>query len=309
VTLAGEGVLTAVARLDDGRTAETARLVSASGFSDQVDVQLAEVHAVVVDDAGLPLADLGRDDFSASLAGASRPIQTFATGAGEPLTLAFALDLSDSMGPALPAVRFAASKFLHTVLRPGDRAILVGFGDRVELLADATGDLERLDAALAGLAAAGRTALWDALLASALRLQVEPGRKALLVVSDGADTASRFSEQAAAEAVARAGIPVYLIGLGGYSQPDNYPHRRIVERLVRDSGGSAEAIHKIDDLAKVYAHIAEDLRSQYLLGLALQPGDDPAALAVASDRGHVRASPPSARKGSWKRRPAAAPHP
>ena len=252
-----------VARFADGSEVEDARLVEAA--AERVEVNLVQVFAVVTDRDGTPQRDLTRDDFDLRLGGREQPIDRFAPAEEVPLVLGLVIDTSGSMWTLMPDTRQAGSRFLVQTLRSGDRAFLVDFDTRPRLAAELTDDLGDLLRRFAGLTAEGFTALYDAVIFSMLQFEREPGRKALVVLTDGDDYKSRFGAKRCIEYGRELGVPVYIIALGGM-----HGERRDIKRLDLDSlagstGGRVFYIHGSDELGAAYDLIQKELRSQYLL--------------------------------------------
>ncbi|RMH22332.1 MAG: VWA domain-containing protein [Acidobacteria bacterium] len=257
------GFLRAVARLDDGSTREDVLVMGAAGFSEEVGVDLVELPVVVEDRWGRPIAHLEGEDFTILEDGVEQRLVDL-RGAGEsPLALALALDVSASMAADLPLVRAAASGFLRRILRPQDRALLVAFSSQVTLLAPLTDDVDRLTDTIERLVPDDVTALNDAILFSLVQLHGIPGRKAVVLLTDGRDVASRHSRDAAFTFARHAGIPIYVIGLGSIEHKP--VARRSMARLARATGGALHLIDRPSELEATYRTIADELAAQYLL--------------------------------------------
>ena len=155
--------------------------------------------------------------------------------------------------------------FFRDALVPGDRAAVITFSEEPRLAAPFTGDLERLGAALVGLQAARGTALWDSLTFALHYFQGTPGRRALLVFSDGADHGSRFTFDQALAYAQHSGVSVYALSFGGPGATLFEGGRRRLANLADATGGRSFTLGGIDELPRVYEVIEEDLRSQYLL--------------------------------------------
>jgi len=266
-----QGFLRVVAKLEDGATAEDVLFVNSPGTAERLDVNLVEMYVVVTDKQGHPVDDLTQDDFRVYEEGDPQEITTFRAGADLPLTVGLAIDSSASMFVKLPGVGAAASEFVRNSLGDGDRAFVVGFGGEPELVQETTGNEARLERAIAGLRPVGQTALWESLVYSLVEIQGAPGKKALVVYTDGADEDEDFSYRTALRFSRRVGVPIYFIltnneivrtggkGLGV---------RRFlgrVEKLSEEVGGRVFIVRQGADLSKVYKEIGEELRSQYLL--------------------------------------------
>jgi len=177
-----------------------------------------------------------------------------------PVTLAVVSDSSGSMQAAMPIVHTAASKFIDS-LGTEDKALVIDFDDKVYLLQDVTADKNDLRIALTSTNALGGTALYDALYASYRKLKNIDGRKAIILLSDGDDTASKFSFRRVLDEAKINDILIYSIGLGtGFLDVDL---RRVLKSLAEETGGRAYFPDKPDELEAVYREISTELKSQY----------------------------------------------
>ena len=177
-----------------------------------------------------------------------------------PVTLAVVSDSSGSMQAAMPIVHTAASRFIDT-LGAEDKALVLDFDDKVYLLQDVTSDKKELRTALTSTNALGGTALYDALYASYRKLKNIDGRKAIILLSDGDDTASKFSFRRVLDEAKINDILIYSIGLGtGFMDVDL---RRVLKSLAEETGGHAYFPDKPEELEAVYKEISTELKSQY----------------------------------------------
>jgi len=177
-----------------------------------------------------------------------------------PVTLAVVSDSSGSMQAAMPIVHTAASKFIDS-LGTEDKALVIDFDDKVYLLQDVTANKNDLRIALTSTNALGGTALYDALYASYRKLKNVDGRKAIILLSDGDDTASKFSFRRVLDEAKINDILIYSIGLGtGFLDVDL---RRVLKSLAEETGGRAYFPDKPDELEAVYREISTELKSQY----------------------------------------------
>jgi len=205
--------------------------------------------------------DLTRDDLVLQEEGVRQKIIDFYREE-RPVTLAVVSDSSGSMQKAMDTVHNAAGKFIDS-LGPEDRALVIDFDDKVYLLQDVTGDKEALRTALTSTTALGGTALYDALYASYRKLRDVDGRKAIIVLSDGDDTASRFSFRRVLDEAKVNDIAIYTIGLG--TNVLDLDLRHVLKTLAQETGGRAFFPDKVDELEGVYREIAAELKSQYYL--------------------------------------------
>src|SRR5271155_4133384 len=180
----------------------------------RVDVNVVNVLCTVSDKRGALITDLHKEDFEIREDGRKQEIRYFARDTDLPLTVAMLMDVSGSVRQAIEAEREAAGKFFDAVIRPTDHALLLGFSSTLVLWQDFTSSTARLRSALAqlhaipfrGLPADGQampgTLLYDAVYQTALgKLKDVPGRKAMLIVSDGLDNGSRMHQEEALQAV------------------------------------------------------------------------------------------------------------
>lgn len=266
------GFVRVLVTLADGAAVEEVLFVNTAGSSARVQVTLVEVLAVVTDSAGNPVSDLDRDVFTVREEGKPQELAAF-SGTGEmPLTVGVAVDSSASMFIKLPRVQVAAMEFLRGLLAERDRGFVVGFGSEPELMAPTTGDLSRLIAGLEAMRADGFTSIWKGVVYSLVQLQGTPGKKALIVYTDGADEDPDFSYRIARRFARVVGVPIYVILSNNEivrTQGRGLNIRGFLGRLrdlVDDVGGKVYFTRVGDDLEDVYAEIAEELRSQYVLG-------------------------------------------
>jgi VWFA-related protein len=155
---------------------------------------------------------------------------------------------------------------------------VVTFSEEPRLAAPFDDDLTRLTTALVGLRAERGTALWDSLVYALHYFQGVPGRRALLVFSDGADRGSRFRFDEALAYAQHAGVAIYAVSFG-HAASGMLEGRRRLARLAEATGGKAFTLTSVDELDDTYDGIEEDLRSQYLL-VYQSDGEGPGFRAV-----------------------------
>jgi len=234
---------------------------------------VVNVLVTVRDKQGQLVKGLVQDDFTLEEDGHAQPIRYFSPQAGQPLMLGLLIDVSGSQRTVLAEQRRASQQFLDTILRPGDRAFLVRFDRRIELLED----LSMLEVDAKDTGARG-TSLYDAIISAARGLNGQPGRKALIVLSDGYDTSSSAPLAAAVETAQRADALVYSIRFldrdvfafqvpasqGGSPVPRE--GRKALEKIAKETGGSYFDLTAEETLGKIYSRIDDELRNQYSLG-------------------------------------------
>lgn len=243
------------------------------------------MYATVTDGSGRAVKDLPREAFRIFEDGQPQEITTFVSGEF-PAAVALAIDRSFSMqGAPLNMARTAGRAFIGS-LKPDDRAMLIGISGQVDVLAPLSADKKPLLDALATLDPWSSTSLHDALIRSLDLLENESGRRAIVVLSDGED---RYSEASAAQVIDRArrsDVIIYPIAIGKNRPP-------LFVELAAISGGRSFHLRDPRDLQTTLKTIADDLRSQYLIGYSPSrpwPEDEPEwrGIAVKVDRPDVR---------------------
>jgi len=274
------------ARLADGRELEDAQLLQGADYQDEIDVQLVQLQVLVVDDSGSPVSRLQPDDFEIREGGARMPVEALYTATDVPLALGFALDSSESMLPIWHQLKYAATSFLDETLTHRDRAFLVDFDRSVRLRQPLTGNKGLLARWLDRVTPWGGTALSDGILFSLLQYEDEPGRRALVMVTDGADLHSRKGSEDPADFARRLGLPIYFVemnnpltklvnGPNGRTLTSRSTHsqaRKRIRRISEETGGRHFAIDPLVDdppwterIKQVFDQIEEDLRHQHVL--------------------------------------------
>ncbi|MCB1009366.1 MAG: VWA domain-containing protein, partial [Acidobacteria bacterium] len=267
----GDGVtyLTVTATYSDGTSVEDYRILGSSDFLEEIEVDLVEVFATVLDRSGNPVDGLGAADFTLLDNGRAQRIEKFELVRDLPLTIGLVLDTSGSMRESIGEAKRAASGFLQAVMTPKDRGFAVGFSDRPVLLMPLTADPGALEIAFRDLPAYGNTSLHDALVYSLYQFRGIRGRKAMVLLSDGDDTASLVAFQDALAYAQRSGVAIYTIGLDVGA--GSLGIRRKLQELAEETGGRVFYIDKAIELAGVYEQIERELRSQYLLAFSPNP--------------------------------------
>jgi Ca-activated chloride channel homolog len=171
--------------------------------------------------------------------------------------------LSASMRRVLPDVRNAIRRFV-TALRPADRVTLLGFNQRMYVLAEGARDDVLRGPGLDRVSAGGTTALYDAVVYAVGHRAGGPGRHAVIVVSDGADMASQAELDAVERHVQGSDATIYTITVGPGAKDRRV--RTIMERLAEKSGGRSFAGDGISEVVEALTFVRDDLAHQYLLG-------------------------------------------
>ena len=269
---APRGFIRVVAYLEDGNSSEDVVFLNSPGSSEKLQVNLMELYVVVTDRKGRPVRELPQERFRVLEDGVAQEIGTFNDAGDLPLTVGLAIDSSASMFVKLPEVQFAAAEFLRGLATRRDRAFVVGFGTEPRLTRNTTSDLPEVISSLDVLQPDGQTGIWKAVVYSLVQLQGVPGKKALIVYTDGADEDPDFAYRTALRFARKVGVPIYVILSNNEinrTKGKGLSVRGFLERLgtlTTSVGGKVFFARVGEDLQKVYAEIDEELRSQYLVG-------------------------------------------
>lgn len=262
-----EHALRAVAVLADGQ--RVARAVRTRGvpYTEAVDVDVVHVTTSVTDGGGHFVKGLPRQHFRVFENDLRQEITYFAAE-NVPLEIIVAVDVSGSMTDAMAQVKQATRQFL-SALRPADRVTLIGFNDNVFTLARPTADLATRLRAVDRLAPWGGTALYDVIVQAIDQLGRQPGRRVLVVFTDGEDLNSHIPLKAAEGRLEASDVVLYPIGQGRAAGVKSL--KDVLERLAVRSGGRA-FFEDVEHLEKAFGNILEELSNQYLLGYVPRDG-------------------------------------
>ena len=231
-------------------------------FAETVDVELVQVTVSVSDGKSKYVRGLPQSAFRVFEDGRPQTISHFASE-DIPLDLVLAVDVSSSMRDAMPKVKAAVKEFL-AALTPRDQVSLLGFNDTIFTLTRKSTDPEQRVKAVDRLAPWGATALYDVIIAGAEILGRAPGRKAMLVFTDGEDQGSHASLVDAERRLEASDMTLYMIAEGRGTKTESL--KRIMTRLSGASGGRALMTEKSDELRGAFAELLQELSNQYLLG-------------------------------------------
>ena len=188
-----------------------------------------------------------------------------------PLSMGIIFDASGSMGQKLTKSRQAVAQFFKTA-NPEDEFFLVQFNDRPELVMDFTSKLEEIQNRLTFTQAKGRTALLDAIYTGLNKMkQGKNPKKALLIISDGGDNSSRYTEREVKNLVKEADVQIYAIGIyepissrGRTAEELSGPS--LLTEVSEQTGGRQFPVENLNELPDIAAQIGIVLRNQYVLG-------------------------------------------
>ncbi len=233
----------------------------------RMDVKLVNVFVNVIDQNGAIVSGLTREDFALVEDGRPQQIAVFERLSELPLNLTLAIDTSGSVHKDMAEETDAAKHFAHALLRPQDQMSLMQFATEVRELTPFTNKVAQIDHGLGQLRGDWATSLYDAICQASARLGGKEGRRVLVLVSDGDDTASTATYGKAVEQALRNEVMIYSIidvpieasagrDLGG-------EHALIT--LAEQTGGKSFYVSD-GGLNKAFARVSDDLRTQYLLG-------------------------------------------
>jgi VWFA-related protein len=223
----------------------------------KVAVDLVNINFSATDKNGRMMPGLTADDFTIEEDGKKQQVSLFARERELPLTLALLADISPSVEPVFEEEKRTASAFLRTVLGKRDLALVIAFDRYVTLMQDYSEDLPSLTRAIAGLELSkGGTSLFDAVyLAANDKLAREAGRKAVVILSDGVDTTSKYDMGKAMIAAQKSDAVIYSISNGGSP--------RSLRVMSEETGGAFFKINRAGDYERIFDQIALELRTQY----------------------------------------------
>lgn len=264
ITGSDQTYVRAVAYLADGNATDHLVPINTPTGMDQLEISFVELYTTVLDRKRQPVDGLGAKDFKVLEDGVPQTIRRFESVFDRPVHVGILLDTSTSMQEELRETRTAARRFFESVIRPRDRATVIVFDDEPEVRVPFTNDLEALAEGLEDLEAEGETTLYDSLAFSLYYFGGLKGKRAIVVLTDGADSRSRFAMSEVIEFAQRLGVAIYPIGVAVGSR--NFEAESALRRLASATGGSAFFIQRARELERIYARIEAELRSQYLIG-------------------------------------------
>jgi Ca-activated chloride channel family protein len=237
-------------------------------FTMHQDVDEVLLTCAVVDEKGRGITDLTRGDFRVWEDGVAQTTSSF-LHQDQPVSLGILVDNSGSMRDKRAAVNAAALNLLKAS-NPQDGTFIVNFSDRAFLDQGFTSNIDALNRGLSHFDSKGTTALYDAVAASAdeLAKHGKLPKQVLLVITDGADNASRLELEQVIRRVQNLGGPVvYTIGLlFGSDKEESERARSALEKLSQETGGIAYFPHSLQEVDSIAVEVAHDIRDQYTIG-------------------------------------------
>jgi Ca-activated chloride channel family protein len=240
------------------------------GESVHVEVELALVNITVTDPYNRFVTGLEPDNFRIFEDNIEQEIVNFSSE-DVPISIGVIFDHSGSMGNKLGKAKEAAIEFFKTS-NPQDEFFLVGFSDRAEIISPFTNSVEDLQSRILSAPAQGRTALLDAIYLGLTEMRgAHNGKKALLILSDGGDNSSRYTEKDIKRLVREADTQLYSIGIFDQVEyrsrtPEELNGPSLLSEITELTGGRAFSVENLNELPDIAEKIGTELRSQYIVG-------------------------------------------
>ena len=228
--------------------------------------ELTLVGATVTDPLGRIVTGLERGDFRVFEDGVEQEIVWFSSQ-DVPVSIGVIFDMSGSMADKIDRSRQAAVQFFRTA-NPQDEFFLVNFNTRAQLVSPFTSSVDELQNRLMYTSAGGMTALYDGVYLGLSQMKgAHNAKKALLILSDGGDNHSRYSESEVRKYVQEADVQIYAIGLfSGGATPEERAGPSLLYDLTEMTGGRVFTVNNVGELPDIASKISMELRNQYVLG-------------------------------------------
>ncbi|MBI4891250.1 MAG: VWA domain-containing protein [Acidobacteria bacterium] len=232
--------------------------------------RVVEVYATVTDGRGRYVDDLKASQFAVLEEGVAKPVVAFESYLSG-VSVALVFDTTGSMGRTLPWLKSAALELVDQ-LRAVDSAAVYNFDESVTEAQPFTEDKEAAKRAILKLRACGITALYEAIVRVNHDLAARPGKKVIVLFTDGADNSSMFSSELAIESAKQRGIPIYTIAQGEATMRSELVAS--LSHISNATGGTPFLVRQLTDIAGIFEKISEDLMHGYLLAFQPEPGEN-----------------------------------
>jgi len=231
-----------------------------------VPVDLVLVNVTVTDDYNRIVTGLAKENFAIVEGNNVQEVRHFSSE-DAPVSLGVIFDISGSMADKIEQSRRAVIEFFKTA-NPQDEFFMVAFSDRPHVVAEFTKSIEEIQGKLVFTVPQGRTALLDAVYLGVSKMKdARNTKKALLIISDGGDNHSRYTENEIKSVVKEADVQIYSIGIFlNPNQPEEVAGPGLLTNISEVTGGRLFTINNVNDLADVATKIGIELRNQYVLG-------------------------------------------
>jgi Ca-activated chloride channel family protein len=253
-----------------GKNPETADTVVDRRSNIRVDTTMVLIPVAVTDPLGRFVTGLDKENFKLVEDKVEQEILQFSSE-DAPMSVGIVFDTSGSMGSKLAKSREAVKQFMKTA-NPEDEFFLIQFNDRPEMVVPFTPDTEEIQNRLMFAQSKGRTALLDGVYMAMNQMKkAHNPRKAILIISDGGDNSSRYTETEVKNAVREADVQIYAMGI--FEQlaargrtPEELSGPALLGEITEQTGGRHFAVDNLAELPDVAAKIGIELRNQYMLG-------------------------------------------
>ncbi len=251
--------------------AQAQRRGAGAGAGLRVDANLVLVPVSVCDPMNKPVTGLEKEHFKVFDDKVEQTVTHFAMD-DEPVDVGLVFDISGSMGNKLRRSRMAAAAFFKAA-NPEDEFFLVEFNDQPKLMVPLTADTGPIQNELTFAQSKGRTALLDAIFLALHEMKKSTkGRKALLIISDGGDNSSRYTEGELRKLVRESDVLMYAIGIfesaGARSSPEEMNGPALLRDLAEMTGGREFEVDDASEMPDIAAKIGIELRNRYVLGFS-----------------------------------------
>jgi len=249
---------------------DTPGQVIKQGQSLHIDVDLALVNVTVTDPYNRLVTGVDPDNFRIFENNVEQEIQYFSSE-DVPISIGLIFELSGSMANKVGKAREAALQFFKTA-NPQDEFFLVSFNDRAEVMSTFTSNVEDLQSRILSASAKGRTALLDAIYLGLNEMRnAQNAKRALLIISDGGDNNSRYSEKDIKRLVREADTQLYSVGIFDPFEyrsrtPEELSGPSLLTEVTELTGGRAFTVENVNELPDIATKIGAELRNQYILG-------------------------------------------
>ena len=234
----------------------------------RTETQITLVGASVTDPLGRLVTGLQQENFRVFEDGTEQEVIRFSSE-DVPVSIGVIFDMSGSMADKIDKSRQAAVQFFRTA-NPQDEFFLVNFNDRAQLISPFTASVDDLQDRLMYTGAHGLTALFDGVYLGLSQMRgAHNTKKALLIISDGGDNHSRYSETEVRKFVREADVQIYAIGLfdpDGGPTPEEREGPGLLGDLTMMTGGRTFVVKNVNELPDIATKISMELRNQYVLG-------------------------------------------
>ncbi|HEV2351254.1 MAG TPA: VWA domain-containing protein [Terriglobia bacterium] len=236
----------------------------------QIDVNMVIVNVTVTDPYDRIVTGLDQSNFQVYDDKVEQKIAAFSTE-DAPISVGLIFDSSGSMSDKIQKSKEAALQFFKTS-NPQDEFMLIDFNERPNLLASFTSKFENIEDRLLFLKSGGKTSLLDAIYLGINEMRkATTNRKALLLISDGGDNHSRYTERDIKRAMKESDVQLYSVGIfesiaGRGRTPEEAGGPGLLAELSEVSGGRMFSVENADELPDIAEKISIELRNQYVIG-------------------------------------------